>query len=198
LSSIDALAAELQQAGDSARRIAVMGSAREVGTTLSAIALARLLARTARVILVDLSFGSPNIDVISNDPSAPGIADLVRGSASFGEVITRDRDTQLHLVAAGKVGNDADDIIVSQMLWAALDALAQCYDHLVLDAGSQARAPLAQVAACAPCAVLVGGAAQPAALDALAAELQAAGFAEVSVLSGPPPELEHAAVRSAA
>jgi MinD-like ATPase involved in chromosome partitioning or flagellar assembly len=84
------------------------------------------------------------------------------------------------------------------MLWAALDALAQSYDYLVIDAGSQTEAALAQVAACAPCAVLVSGAAQPAALKALAGELQAAGFAEFSVLSGPPPELEHAAVQSAA
>jgi succinoglycan biosynthesis transport protein ExoP len=197
-SSIDALAAELQQAGDSARRIAVIGSAREIGTTLSAIALARLLARSARVILVDLSFGSPNIDVISNDPSAPGIADLVRGSASFEDIITRDRDSRLHLVAAGRMGNDTDNIIVSQMLWAALDALAQSYDYLVIDAGSRIGATVTQLAACAPCAVLIGGAAQPAALNALAGELQAAGFAEVSVLSGPPPELEHAAVQSAA
>src|SRR5205807_7867537 len=102
--SVDALAAELLQAGDGARRIAVIGSAREVGTTLSAIALARLLARSARVILVDLSFASPNIDVISNDPSAPGMADLVRGTASFGDIITRDRGSRLHLVAAGPVG----------------------------------------------------------------------------------------------
>jgi succinoglycan biosynthesis transport protein ExoP len=197
-SSIDALAAELQQGADSTRRIAVIGSGREVGTTLSAIALARLLARNARVILVDLSIGSPNIDVISNDPSAPGIADMVRGTASFGDIITRDRASRLHLVATGQVGNDIDNIVVSQMLWAALDALAQSYDYLVIDAGSKTEAALAQLAACAPCAVLIGGASKPAALDALTGELQAAGFAEVSVLSGPPPELEHAAVQSAA
>jgi succinoglycan biosynthesis transport protein ExoP len=197
-SSIDALAAELQQGADSTRRIAVIGSGREVGTTLSAIALARLLARSARVILVDLSFGSPNIDVISNDPSAPGIADMVRGTASFGDIITRDRATRLHLVATGQVGNDIDNIVVSQMLWAALDALAQSYDYLVIDAGSKTEAALVQLAACAPCAVLIGGASKPAALDALTGELQTAGFAEVSVLSGPPPELEHAAVQSAA
>jgi uncharacterized protein involved in exopolysaccharide biosynthesis/Mrp family chromosome partitioning ATPase len=196
--SIDALAAELHQAGDSTRRIAVIGAAREVGTTLSAIALARLLARNARVILVDLSFGSPNIEVISNDPSAPGIADMARGTASFGDIITRDRASRLHLVATGQVGNDTDNIIVSQMLWAALDALAQSYDYLVIDAGSQIGAALAQLAACAPCAVLIGGARKPAALNAQTGELQAAGFAEVSVLSGPPPELEHAAVQSAA
>ena len=84
------------------------------------------------------------------------------------------------------------------MLWAALDALAQSYDYLVVDAGSKTETALPQLAACAPCAVLIGGASKPAAIDAATAELQTAGFAEVSVLSGPPPELEHAAVQSAA
>ena len=41
--SIDAIAASLQQAGDAGRRIAVIGAARDVGTTLTAIALARTL-----------------------------------------------------------------------------------------------------------------------------------------------------------
>ena len=52
------------------RSVAVMGSARNTGTTLTAIALARTLAQTSRVVLVDLAFSSPNIDVISNDPNA--------------------------------------------------------------------------------------------------------------------------------
>jgi succinoglycan biosynthesis transport protein ExoP len=195
---IAALAEELQAAGDEARRISVVGSAREVGTTLSAIALARMLVRSARVVLVDLSFASPNIDVISNDPSAPGIADLVHGTASFGDIITRDRGSRLHLVAAGQAGNDAQELLVSQMLWAAIDALAQSYDYLVLDVGSQTETALDHVAACAPRAVLIGGATDSAALDTLAGELQAQGFAEVSILSGPPPELESAAVQSAA
>ena len=108
--SIDDDRGALQQAGDAGRSIAVIGAARNVGTTLTAIALARTLSRTSRVVLVDLAFASPNIDVISNDPAAPGIAELVRGTASFGDIITRDRVSRLHLVAAGQVGNDADGI----------------------------------------------------------------------------------------
>ena len=41
--------------------------------------------------LVDLALGSPNLSVIAADPDAPGIAELAQGSASFGQVITRDR-----------------------------------------------------------------------------------------------------------
>jgi uncharacterized protein involved in exopolysaccharide biosynthesis/Mrp family chromosome partitioning ATPase len=195
--SIDALAGSLQQSDH--RRIAVIGSAREVGTTLTAIALARMLARSARVVLVDLSFASPNIDVISSDTSAPGIADLVRGAASFGDIITRDRSSQLQLVATGQVGSDANDLFSSQMLWAALDALAQSYEYLILDSGSQTETELTGVAAVAPRAVLIGGAsASLPELQTLTAQLQSAGFADVTVLTGPPPALEQGAVQSAA
>ena len=107
--TIDDIVAALHQSGEGGRCIAVIGSARDVGTTLTAIALARALARTARVVLVDLAFASPNVDVISNDPAAPGMAELVRGQASFGDVITRDRGSRAHLVTAGQVGNDATD-----------------------------------------------------------------------------------------
>ena len=47
--------------------------------------------KDANVVLVDLAFGAPNLSVISTDPKAPGIAELVRGTASFGDIITRDQ-----------------------------------------------------------------------------------------------------------
>jgi uncharacterized protein involved in exopolysaccharide biosynthesis/Mrp family chromosome partitioning ATPase len=197
-SSIDEIAAALRQSGGGGRSIAVIGGARNVGTTLTAIALARTLARTARVVLVDLAFSSPNIDVISNDPAAPGMAELIRGQASFGDVITRDRGSRAHLVTTGQVGGDAAGMLQSQMLWAAVGALAQSYDYLVLDAGAQSEIGLASVAAAAPYAVLVGGDTPANALTALADQLRSAGFAQVTMLSGPPPMLEEAVAQSAA
>jgi Mrp family chromosome partitioning ATPase len=196
--TVDDIAAALHQSGEGGRSIAVIGSARNVGTTLTTIALARTLARTARVVLVDLAFASPNIDVISNDPAAPGMAELVRGQASFGDVITRDRGSRAHLVTAGQVGGDAATLLQSQMLWAAVGALSQSYDYLVLDAGAQSEIALASVAATAPYAVLVGGDTPANALAALAGQLRSAGFTQVSALSGPPPVLEEAAAQSAA
>ena len=134
---IDQVAATLRRAGEGGRRVAVIGSAREVGTTRTAIALARTLAKNKRVVLVDLAFNSPNIDVFSNDPAAPGVADLVRGAASFGDIITRDKFSRLHLVSAGRVEGDANALLGSHMLLSAVDALGQSYDYLVVDAGAQ-------------------------------------------------------------
>lgn len=196
--TIDDIVAALQRSGEAGRGIAVIGAAREVGTTLTAIALTRALARNARVVLVELAFNSPNVEVISNDPSAPGVAELVRGQASFEDVITRDCGSRAHLVSAGQVGNDATGLLQSPMLWGAVGALKQSYDHLVIDAGAQSEIALAPVAATAPYAVLVGGDSPANAMAALAGQLQSAGFAEVVVLTGPPPALEQATAQSAA
>jgi uncharacterized protein involved in exopolysaccharide biosynthesis/Mrp family chromosome partitioning ATPase len=196
--SLAEVAAALHQSGEAGRRVAVIGAARETGATLTAIALARALSQSARVVLADLSFASPNLDVISEEPGAPGLADLVRGAASFGDVITRDRVSRAHVVAAGQVGGDAAHLFGSQMLWAALDALGQSYDYLVIDCGAQPETVLPTIAAVAPYAVLVGGSIQADALAAFSGQLQAAGFIAVAVMSGPPPALEEAAVQSAA
>jgi succinoglycan biosynthesis transport protein ExoP len=126
------------------------------------------------------------------------MAELVRGHASFGDVITRDRGSRAHLVGAGQVGNDAKTLLQSDMLWAAVGALGQSYDHLVIDAGAQSEIALAPVAASAPYAVLVGGETPANAVAALADQLKSAGFAEVAVLGGPPPALEPVAAQSAA
>ena len=81
------------------------------------------------------------------------------------------------------------------MLWGALGALKQSYDHLVIDAGAQSEIALAPVAATAPYAVLVGGETPANAVTALAGQLQSAGFAEVAVLTGALPALDQPAIR---
>ena len=190
--AIDEVAAALRRAGEGGRRVAVIGSARDVGTTLTAIALARSLASKARVVLVDLALNAPNVDVISNDPVAPGIADLVRGSASFNDVITRDRFSRVHVVAAGKFEGDPNALIDSHMLLSAVDALGQSYDYLVIDAGSQSEIAIAPIAQIATRAVLVAGKLPEISIAALRNQMLAAGFAEVTVLTGPPPQLDQA------
>jgi uncharacterized protein involved in exopolysaccharide biosynthesis len=195
---VDDVAAALRRAGEGGRRVAVIGSARDVGTTRTAIALARTLARNARVVLVDLAFSSPNIDVFSNDPSAPGIVDLARGAASFTDIITRDKFSRLQLVAAGHVEGDTSTLLESYMLLSAVDALAQSYDYLVVDAGAQSETAIGPIAQLTARAVLVAGNVPAGSVGALRDQLLSSGFADVTVLTGAPPGLDHAASRSAA
>ena len=102
--TVEQVAQSMRQAGDDGRRVIVVGTMRNVGTTYAAISLARTLAQDANVVLVDMAFGSPNLSIISDDPEAPGIAELVRGNATFGDIITRDQYSAVHLVATGDVG----------------------------------------------------------------------------------------------
>lgn len=184
VSTIEQIAQSLRSAGDAGRRVTVVGTARNVGTTYAAITLARALAQEANVILLDLAFGAPNLSVISTDPNAPGIAELVHGMASFGDIITRDQFSNVHLIATGNVGTNAATLAASPMLATVIEALVRSYDHVVLDVGSAADIAVERFAPLAQRAVLV--AADPAnpATRAARERLMLAGFADVSLLAG--------------
>jgi polysaccharide biosynthesis transport protein len=139
------------------------------------------------VVLIDLALQSPNLAAISTEPSAPGMAELVRGAASFRHIITRDRASHVHLVAAGRVPADASTVIRSERVVTAMNALTQTYDRVIVDAGAMPDAMLERLARIAPHAVLVA----PGAGDEVTApardHLLAAGFNDVTVFRDTPP-----------
>jgi polysaccharide biosynthesis transport protein len=184
VSTVEQIARSLRAAGDAGRRVTVVGSMRNVGTTYAAITLARTLAKDAHVVLVDLAFGAPNLSVISTEPKAPGIAELVRGTASFGDIITRDQNSRVHLVATGNVGNDGAVLAASPMLATVIEALVHNYHHVVIDAGSAADVAVERFAPLAQRAVLVAADPGNAAARAAREQLMTAGFADVTLLAG--------------
>ncbi len=198
--AIEGLARELGAVGEGARRIAVVGAVRNVGTTMTAVALARSLAQQARVVLVDLALGAPHLAIIASDPAAPGIAELVAGSASFGQIITRDRYSRVHLVMAGQGPREAAAIMDSQRLSITLEALGRSYDHVVIDAGTAGEASLERLAMLAPRAVLVAPEFDNPETAVAREQLLKAGFADVSVLVGIPrrPDIDAAGTKAAA
>ena len=200
LETIEMLARGLGVVGEAARRITVLGVRRHIGTTIAAITLARSLAKQGRVVLVDLALGSPNLAAIAADPAAPGIAELVHGSASFGQIITRDRFSGIHLITAGRLVADAQAILASERLAITLEALARSYDYVVVDAGALPDISAERFAQLAPLAVLVADEYDAPGTIAARESLLAAGFAKVSVLaiSPPAPVSEAAGTRAAA
>jgi polysaccharide biosynthesis transport protein len=102
ISEIEQLAETLREAGNGAHKITVIGTAPGENITLTALTLARLLTRSARVAVVDLAGSSPAIAALSVDANAPGLAELMQGTASFSDIITRDKLSRLHLVNAGR------------------------------------------------------------------------------------------------
>ena len=184
---IAALARDIGASPEAGRRVVVVGAQRHIGTTVTALALARELSHHARVVLVDLAFAHPNLSTVAIDPDAPGIADLVRGGASFGAIITRDRDSRAHIVAAGRGGPDNAAILASERIGVALDALSRTYDHLVVDAGT-ASDPLPEpLLRGAPRAVLVAAGVPHEAALAARDRLHVAGFGEVAMVGVAPP-----------
>jgi tyrosine-protein kinase Etk/Wzc len=184
--AVEELARELGEAG--ARRITVVGAMRDVGASMTAIALARALGERSRVVLVDLALGAPGLSIIASDPATPGIAELVAGTASFGQIITRDLYSRVHLIMAGQgaLGGplDAEAIMGSQRLSITIEALGRAYDHVVIDAGAAAEAALDRLAQLAPRAVLVAAEPQSPETATVRERLEQAGFAHVSVLVG--------------
>jgi tyrosine-protein kinase Etk/Wzc len=184
LNEIDQLAEKLRHAGEAGHKVTILGTAAGDSITLTVLTLARQLARDARVVVVDLAASSPTIAAISVDPSAPGLAELMKGEASFSQVITRDRLSRVHLVKAGRPGFDRTQL-QSPRMTLAIDALLRVYDHVLLDAGTASDLPAELLTAQAR-AVVVPDAAMPQDARALMSEqLKSVGFSDVTMLDRP-------------
>jgi len=184
LTEIEDLAGDLRNAGAAASKLTILGTASGESITLTALTLARLLARDARVVVVDLSASSPTIAADSVDPAAPGLAELMLGEASFSQVITRDRLSRVHLVSAGRPGFDRA-LLQSPRLTLAIDALLRVYDHVLLDAGAASELPAELLTAQARAVVVPDAAMAADARTVMCDQLRAVGFTEVTMLSKP-------------
>jgi polysaccharide biosynthesis transport protein len=184
LTEIESLADDLRGAGPAARKVTILGTASSESITLTTLTIARLIARSAKVVVVDLAAASPTISAVSADPNAPGLAELMLGEASFSQIITKDRLSRVHLVSAGRPGSDRA-LLQSPRLTLAIDALLRVYDHVLLDAGSASDLPAELLTAQAR-AVVVPDASMTADARALMCDqLKSAGFSDVTMLSKP-------------
>jgi tyrosine-protein kinase Etk/Wzc len=184
VTEIEQLAHDLQARGDRARKITLIGVGQNESVTLTALTLARLLARRAKVVLVELSISSPTLGAVSHDPMAPGLLDLMLGSATFGQIISKDRLSQVHLVGAGRASKDRS-LLQSPRLSLAIDALSRVYDHVVLDAGTAADLPATLLSSNAQAVVIPDPAMNAEARAFMCEQLRATGFVGVTMLSGP-------------
>jgi Mrp family chromosome partitioning ATPase len=181
---IEHLADSLRAAGPAAKKVTVLGTAAGEAITLSTLTLARHLARDARVVVVDLAASSPTIAAVSVDASAPGLAELMQGEASFAQIITRDKLSRLHLVMAGRPGFDRS-LLQSPRVTLAIDALLRAYDHVLVDAGSASDLPAELLTAHARAVVVPDASMAPDARTLMCEQLKAVGFSEVTMLSKP-------------
>jgi uncharacterized protein involved in exopolysaccharide biosynthesis/Mrp family chromosome partitioning ATPase len=184
LSEIEQLADDLRRAGTAARKVTILGTASGEGITLTALALARRMARDSRVVLIDLAAASPTISAVSVDANVAGLAELMRGEATFSQVITKDRLSRVHLVNAGRPGFDRT-LLQSPRLALAIDALVRVYDHVLLDAGAASDLPAELLTTNARAVVVPEPSMEEEARTLMCEQLRAVGFSEVIMLSKP-------------
>ncbi len=182
--SIDDLAHSLRRSGEAGRRVAVFGASEEAGASDAALALARSLAEDSLVVCVKIANDPAASSATAVEADAPGLADLIRGSASFGEVITRDKQSRVHLVPPGRAGLEPSMILSSLRFITMVDALARTYDHVVLDVGPVSDVTLDRAAKLAPRAVLVVADLEQPTTRQAEERLAAAGYAELAVIAG--------------
>jgi uncharacterized protein involved in exopolysaccharide biosynthesis len=184
LDEIEHLADDLRDAGEAARKVTILGTASNDKIALIALTLARLLARQARVVVVDLSGASPTISAVSVDPSAPGLAELMLGEASFSQVITKDRLSRVHFVNSGRPGSDRA-LLHSPRLTLAIDALLRVYDHVLLHAGAASDLPAELLTTQARAVMVPDALMSTDARNLMCDQLRTAGFTDLNILSEP-------------
>jgi uncharacterized protein involved in exopolysaccharide biosynthesis len=181
---IEQVADRLAVAGAAAAKVTVLGTASSEGITFTTLTLARLMARQAKIVVVDLVGSSPMFAAASSDPLAPGLAELMQGEASFAQIITKDRQSRVHLVRAGRPGFDRAQLQSPRMMLA-VDALLRVYDHVLLDAGAASELPAELLTSQAQVVVVPEASMPQDARELMCDQLRAAGFSEVTMLSQP-------------
>jgi uncharacterized protein involved in exopolysaccharide biosynthesis len=194
---VNPAAERLRAALDARNRDIVLALAPDVQSAATSVVLARALARTARVALVDLAFAAPKLAAISSEPQAPGLAELVRGKAAFGAVMTRDRGSRAVVIGAGQAGDDVAAILASPRLKLALDALTAANDHVVIHGGTIGDIPLERLQTLAQRVILAvpDGAEEEA--KEMTQILGEAGFAPTAITTAPSRRAAEAEARPA-
>jgi succinoglycan biosynthesis transport protein ExoP len=184
VSSLDDVTASLRDDGGADRRVAVFGAAHGMDTSWTALKIARALAATSRVVLVGLGSADSAIRATSTEPAASGLAELAAGTASFRDIITKDRQSSLHLISSGQSPTERSEILLAPDMAMNFEALARGYDRLVIAAGAIFGPDLEVIGALAPHAILVAGTLTDAGTASARERLLDAGFADVTVVGG--------------
>ncbi len=169
--------------GAGAGRIGVLAAAPGLDSGEAAIELARALAREGRVVLVGLDPAENSPVKAMADASAPGIAELVDGSASFRDIIGKDKLSAVHVISPGRVPAQRLALLSSPRLAPGMVALARSYAYVVVDAGLAEGADLEAIGEIAPRVVLLAKEGAHGATENARERLLAAEFEDVIVLT---------------
>jgi polysaccharide biosynthesis transport protein len=164
------------------RGVAVTGATASTATVPASLALSRALAADAKVVLVCLVSGDAAVEALGLPGDTAGIVEVVRGAASFGQVIRRDKASRAHLVAFGWPELGIDTILNSRRFQTMMGALSKAYDHVILDGGDLRNGSL-RLAAISPRGVVIAAPDSQEDTTAAVGLMSGAGFADVAVMA---------------
>ncbi|MFI5896641.1 protein kinase [Actinoplanes sp. NPDC051513] len=121
--------------GSRGSSLLLAGSHSKEGTTAVACGLAIAMAETgARVVLVDANLRTPGVGRYLALDAGPGLADVLAGRASVREVLRDSLDGRLTVVPCGESRTDPGELLASPRLGAAVRALTETFDVVLVDA----------------------------------------------------------------
>ncbi len=178
--SLDEILRRAVSLGDPGRCVAFASLDRPQASGEAALAFARhVSAQGNKVVVVDLNPEARVVGAAMGLPK-PGLAELFAETVSFADIIHKDRRSGAHVVAAAAQPVDADLLLGEERLPYALEALAEIYDAVIIDAG-RASEMTGALSGLAGLAVLLseGESVDPQRY----ASLQRAGFADLAVMA---------------
>jgi MinD-like ATPase involved in chromosome partitioning or flagellar assembly len=165
------------------QRILVAAASTRPAANSAGLTLAREISTAGRAVLIDLAPPLQSVAATAGDPAAPGLFQLIgEGRCSIRDILTRDRQSRLHLVTVGPHACDVARIVASPRFAMVIEALTRSYDFVLLDAQALAFDEASRLARILPRTVLVAGNdLAPGAISAACERLRAAGAGEISV-----------------
>jgi succinoglycan biosynthesis transport protein ExoP len=141
-------------------RTLVAGETDLMGISSHAIELAKALTELGQsVILLDWSPEGDGIGHSLSLPQGPGLAELLRGGASFEQIVHRMAGSDAHVIGAGLFDDGSKMEFNSDLLNLVLDALDEAYDQVIVAGRNQsAREFFSTIDGRVDCGVLVADA----------------------------------------
>ena len=118
------------------RTLLVTSTLPNEGKTFVALNLAHSIVRQPgrKALLVDTDLRASRLHVPMGAPSAPGLADFLRGEADEFSIIQTDGKSDLFFIPAGKQIANPAELVANGELKNLLDRLAPVFDWIILDA----------------------------------------------------------------
>jgi capsular exopolysaccharide synthesis family protein len=131
------LARRLTQVGSeqSLKTILIGSASRSEGRTLTAINLSIMLAQDSgqKVLLVDADFRNPSVHRVLGIEQAQGLAELLKGSRSSGDLILKTSVINLTVLPAGGLVQNPTELLNTRSMQSLLKGASADFDWVVVD-----------------------------------------------------------------